>query len=566
MRMRRLPMGLQLGIMFSITIVLLTSLVGMSLYQLADNNSTAESIINHTVTRAITLKDAHTDFTRALLDMRGFLFYPDGSATYEQGYRNNLKKSLEAVERYNQDSTMNDSKEEGGKLKNLVEAYVAIGDKVIAAKKANDPLLTQYTTEGRNLVKQIDDQFIVVSTIQEKYLNDKGQGMISGNQGMMVKLVVGSLCILLLAVALVSWYGRNLAGRLKNVSQSLAQIGELDLTQPDLQPTRNDEIGDMGLVIIKMRHTLKEFTQRIQTSSSLLASSSQQLSATVDEQIKSVDSVAQSIQDIATGSVQNANSINDISATLEQISAGAEQVSAGAGELDYNTQTAVAEAEAGMKLLQEVVSQNETVSQAMADIDSVTASLAQGSNDIKGIVALINGIAGQTNLLALNAAIEAARAGEAGRGFAVVAEEVRKLAEQSAGATQNIEEIIEKMGNEIEHAVQSVGNASEEVKKGSETVYNTQQGFVAINEKLMSVKEGISQIAASVKEMAQGTEGMVAGVQNISAIAEETSSSAQMVAASAEEQNASMHEINSSAGALSTMAGELKQIATQFKI
>ena len=559
-------MGLQLGIMFSITIILLTSLLGMSLYQLADNNSTAESIINHTVTRAMTLKDAHTDFTRALLDMRGFLFYPDGSATYEQGYRNNLKKSLEAVERYNQDSTMTDSKEEGGKLKNLVEAYVAIGDKVIAAKKANDPLLTQYTTEGRNLVKQIDDQFIAVSTIQEKYLNDKGQGMISDNQGMMVKLAVGSLCILLLAVALVSWYGRNLAGRLKNVSQSLAQIGELDLTQPDLHPTRNDEIGDMGLAIIKMRHTLKEFTQRIQTSSSLLASSSQQLSATVDEQIKSVDSVAQSIQDIAAGSVQNANSINDISATLEQISAGAEQVSAGAGELDYNTQTAVAEAEAGMKLLQEVVSQNETVSQAMADINSVTASLAQGSNDIKGIVALINGIAGQTNLLALNAAIEAARAGEAGRGFAVVAEEVRKLAEQSAGATQNIEEIIEKMGSEIEHAVQSVGNASEEVKRGSETVYNTQQGFVAINEKLMSVKEGISQIAASVKEMAQGTEGMVAGVQNISAIAEETSSSAQMVAASAEEQNASMHEINSSAGALSTMAGELKQIATQFKI
>lgn len=173
MKMRRLPMGLQLGIMFSITIILLTSLLGMSLYQLADNNSTADSIINHTVTRAMTLKDAHTDFTRALLDMRGFLFYPDGSATYEQGYRNNLKKSLEAVERYNQDSTMTDSKEEGGKLKNLVEAYVAIGDKVIAAKKANDPLLTQYTTEGRNLVKQIDDQFIAVSTIQENILMTK---------------------------------------------------------------------------------------------------------------------------------------------------------------------------------------------------------------------------------------------------------------------------------------------------------------------------------------------------------------------------------------------------------
>ncbi|CUH95827.1 hypothetical protein P22_1912 [Propionispora sp. 2/2-37] len=566
MNKMRLSIAVQLGGMFGLTIVLLGCILGVTLYNLMDNSSKTESIIKHTAARTVALKGAHTDFTRALLDMRGFLFYADGAATYEEGYRKNMKNSLEAVTHYVETTQAVDIKAEGDKLQKLITTYTDIGDRVIAAKKVNDPNLSKIIAEGRNLVGEIDKQFEHVSDMQEKTFGEKAQDMIATNSKVVFGTSLAALFFLVLISALVTWYSGNLSGRLKSVSQSLAEIGELDLSKPDLQPTRDDEIGDMGLVIIKMRHVLKDITRQIQEGGKLLALASEELTATVDEQMKSVNMVAQSIQDIAAGATQNANSINDISATLEEISAGAEQISAGAAELNDNTQLAVQEASEGMHLLSEVVSQNEMVSQAMTEINTVTLNLSQGSNDIKGIVELINGIAGQTNLLALNAAIEAARAGEAGRGFAVVAEEVRKLAEQSAQATQNIAEIIERMGNEIDHAVESVGRASEEVAKGSTTIHSTQQGFTVINEKLAVVKTGISQIAASVKETAKGTEAMVAGVQNISAIAEETSSSTQMVAASTEEQNASMQEINSNAASLAKMAGDLNAIVKRFKL
>lgn len=566
MKKTRLSIAVQLGAMFGFTIALLGCILGVTLYNLSANSSKTESIIQHTAARTVALKGAHTDYTRALLDMRGFLFYADGAAAYEEGYRKNMKNSLDSVTQYVGTTQAADIKAEGDKLQKLITTYADLGDRVIAAKKVNDPSLSKIVSEGRNLVTEIDQQFEHVSDMQEKTFGEKAQDMIDTNSKVVFGTSIAGLFFLVLISALVIWYSSSLSGRLKSVSQSLTEIGELDLSKPDLHPTRNDEIGDMSLVIIKMRRVLKEITRQIQEGGNLLASASEELTATVDEQMKSVSMVSQSIQDIASGSTQNANNINDISATLEEISAGAEQISAGAAELNDNTQMAVQEANEGMHLLSEVVSQNEMVSQAMTEINTVTMSLSQGSNDIKGIVELINGIAGQTNLLALNAAIEAARAGEAGRGFAVVAEEVRKLAEQSAQATQNIAEIIERMGSEIDHAVESVSRASEEVTKGSTTVHSTQQGFAAINEKLVVVKTGIAQIAESVKETAKGTESMVAGVQNISAIAEETSSSTQMVAASAEEQNASMQEINANAAALSKMAGDLNAIVNRFKL
>ena len=210
--------------------------------------------------------------------------------------------------------------------------------------------------------------------------------------------------------------------------------------------------------------------------------------------------------------------------------------------------------------------ENENIGRSMGEITAVTNKLAAASENIKGIVDVINGIAGQTNLLALNAAIEAARAGEAGRGFAVVAEEVRKLAEQSAKATEEIAGIIGSMGEEIAFSVARVETANKDVLSGKETAHRTADGFKAIIDRLGKVKIGIEQITASVDETAHGTQAMVDNVQSISAVAEETSATSQSVVHATEQQRASMREVNSSAESLATLATEMNQIVGRFKI
>lgn len=375
-----------------------------------------------------------------------------------------------------------------------------------------------------------------------------------------------SAIIILFALAMGIWYSRNMAARLAHVKTELECIGNLDLTRADVVPKRNDEIGDMGLTMNSMRRQLKQVVQQVHSGSQTLAAASEELSATIEETMRALEHVVTSVEEIAHGATQNADNITTVSATIEEISAGTEEMTANANEVNNGTQTAVEEANRGMVMLGEVVAQNENIGRSMGEITAVTNKLAAASENIKGIVDVINGIAGQTNLLALNAAIEAARAGEAGRGFAVVAEEVRKLAEQSAKATEEIAGIIGSMGEEIAFSVARVETANKDVLSGKETAHRTAEGFKAIIDRLGKVKIGIEQITASVDETAHGTQAMVDNVQSISAVAEETSATSQSVVHATEQQRASMREVNSSAESLATLATEMNQIVGRFKI
>lgn len=565
MNRKRMPIVMQLTGMFILVIILLVSILSFTVFKLRDSGQVTEAIVKHTVTRGNLVKAGQLEFTGALLDMRGYLFYPDGAA-YEQGYRDKIKKSSELAKKYDSMSTMGDTKVEGEKLAKLVDDYVVLGDKVIAAKKSKDPNLTNLTTQGRQLVKEIEDQFAKVDQLQQKYLDDRSSSLLAAtSQDGIIALVISSI-VSLLVIVLAVWYSRNLAKRLRNISAELAEVGNLNLTGKDVYPTRNDEIGDMGLIIIEMKKSLKGFVSQIVGSSQVLTSTSGQLSDSVSEQLRAVETVAESVTNIAAGASQNADNISNISATMEEISASSEEINASTSEVSTSAQNAVNEAAKGMEMLTQVVAQNESINQSMSEITIVTTKLDQGSAKIKGIVDLINSIAAQTNLLALNAAIEAARAGEAGRGFAVVAEEVRKLAEQSAGATDEIAKIIHNMGNEINFAVTTVEKANKEVEKGQNSTITTQNGFHVIIEKMEAVKEGITHIAAAVNETSQGIQTVVSSVENISVVANETSSSSEAVAASAEEQTAGMHEIDTNAARLAQLATQMMDIVKKFRV
>ncbi|GMB00100.1 methyl-accepting chemotaxis protein [Pelosinus sp. IPA-1] len=566
MEKKRFPIRLQLAGMFTVVAALLLLVLGYTLYEFRQAGNEAEIIVTQTSVRLVTVKNAHTEFTRALLDMRGYLFYPDGAA-YEQGYRDKIAKSLAMVKEVKPQLVLPEAREKAEKLEKALNQYMVYADtRLFPARKANDPRWLQVAGEGRTMVQEIDENFLQLSEMQKKYLDQSGMAVVESSKTSRNIATTSSIAIILLVIGVVYWYSGNMAKRLGTISRDLSQVGKLDLLGKDLIPAHNDEIGDMGLVINEMRQSLKSFVRQIADNSQTLAASSEELSATVSEHVKAVETVAQSISGIAAGAIQNADNISNISATLEEISAGSEEISAGAAEVNLSTQNAVKEAGKGMEMLAEVVNQNEYINQSMNEITIVTTNLSQGSEKIKGIVDVINGIAAQTNLLALNAAIEAARAGEAGRGFAVVADEVRKLAEQSATATKDIAEIIIKMSEEINFAVASVGKANQEVLKGKESAVTTQEGFKIIIEKLEGVKTGVEQIAVAVDETARGTQTMVVSVENISLVAQKTSDNSGTAAASAEEQSAGMLEINQNADNLAHLATDMMGIVKKFKV
>ncbi|WP_411675490.1 methyl-accepting chemotaxis protein [Bacillus sp. S3] len=153
------------------------------------------------------------------------------------------------------------------------------------------------------------------------------------------------------------------------------------------------------------------------------------------------------------------------------------------------------------------------ISQVINQASHVMGKLGQSSMEIGSIIEVIDKIADQTNLLALNAAIEAARAGEHGKGFAVVADEVKKLAERSAKATNEIAALIKGIQVESEAAMTSINEGAEKVKTGNELANKTYTAIKKITEGIAHVTEEMNQIAIATEKQSKNSEVFAESVE-----------------------------------------------------
>lgn len=207
-----------------------------------------------------------------------------------------------------------------------------------------------------------------------------------------------------------------------------------------------------------------------------------------------------------------------------------------------------------------------SVSDSSQAVTEAIRALAAKSEQIGAIVVTISGIAEQTNLLALNAAIEAARAGEQGRGFAVVAEEVRKLAEESHGAAQEISQLISAIQDETARAVAVVEDGANKTAEGATVVEQTRTAFVCIGEAVDDMTSRIQQIAASAEQIAASAQRMRSSVGEVAAVAEQSSASAEQVSAATQQTSASSEQIAASASELASGAKTLGQMVGRFQV
>ncbi|MEO0247763.1 MAG: methyl-accepting chemotaxis protein [candidate division WOR-3 bacterium] len=239
------------------------------------------------------------------------------------------------------------------------------------------------------------------------------------------------------------------------------------------------------------------------------------------------EQVSQASQSLAASASEQASSNEETSASLEELTSMIQQNASNAAQTEQMTK------ETHSIILQCV----ESMQNLLANMESLQRSSAETA----GIIKTIDEIAFQTNLLALNAAVEAARAGEAGKGFAVVAEEVRRLAQRSAEAAKNTQQIIENT-----------------IKKSNDSAVMSKE----VGEMLQKLRENAEKVLVLVQEVSTASNEQAKGVEQINTAMMEINKSTQEVAANSEETASSSEELTAQANELLSLVGELEKLVS----
>jgi methyl-accepting chemotaxis protein len=370
---------------------------------------------------------------------------------------------------------------------------------------------------------------------------------------------------LLLAIGLSWWFFGRMFRPLVEMTGQAERFGKGDFSIPVSVKTR-DEVGRVGEALNNMREGLRSMIRQVSQSSEQLAASSQEMNASATQSADAANNVAESISHVAAGADRQVKIVGEAVTAIEDISRNIGAVTSQAGQVVKLTGQTAQAGQSGRQALNKVSLQMKDISDSSKSVSIAVGELSTSSKKIVEIVGLISGIAGQTNLLALNAAIEAARAGEQGRGFAVVAEEVRKLAEQSETAAQQIAELIGQNVKDIEGAVRAMQVGESKVGEGTKVMQEAGSAFDEIAQLIENVKLQVDGMNRSVEDVAKLSERIVSSTREIEKISQETALQTQNVSAATEEQSASMQEIASASHTLSKLAQDLQVGVQRFRV
>ena len=425
--------------------------------------------------------------------------------------------------------------------------------------------IDEYNRKGKDDTVKLRDSLNSMTNITKEKAKAANEAAIeSGRSSMMVMLITTIVCVLLLLAFSYKLINsiRDALNIMVHVCDKLSSGNFIVRTEPS---QRKDELGDVHRALYDMTLKIGDLLKEVSKTTEQMAAASQQLNSSSMESANAATSVAQSVADAASVVVQQQTAVTNGTDSVASISQSVKSVSQETEEISQEADQAAKKAEAGNLVVEKSVNQIHSVEEKVRTTARLVDELGARSQEIGAIVDTISDLAGQTNLLALNAAIEAARAGEQGRGFAVVAEEVRKLAEQSATAAQQIADLIGRIQDDTSKAVASMDSDRQAVVQGAESVEGLRQVFEEINGLVIDVAGKIESMSDSIQHVADQSSEITNHMEQIDTGAAKVADNMQSISAATEEQSASAQEIASASDSLARQAQDVQENLQKFK-
>jgi methyl-accepting chemotaxis protein WspA len=386
--------------------------------------------------------------------------------------------------------------------------------------------LPEQTAGVRDLWTKRHMQEIELDALRGRILTLKNQVLsacedkVDNLSSRLFRINVGAVCLTVLAVFAVGMgILRSISRPITRLIQSAKEIAEGDLRQasigiaPESLPGAGngvkppkDEIRQLSMAFGQMAQSIQSLVGQVRSSGIRVVSSATHIST--------------SARELEATAAQQSASVNEVNATSRQISSSSRELvntMAEVAQVASHTAALAAEGQGGLLGMESTMHQ---LMESTASIASKLEIISGKTENIGSIVTAITQVADQTNLLSLNAAIEAEKAGQYGLGFSVVAREIRRLADQSAIATLEIEQMVKEMQSAVSSGVLEVDQFVQEVRRGGETVVRISgqlaaviaqvqaliPRFDAVNREVEAQSTGADEIHQAMGQLSQGAE------------------------------------------------------------
>ena len=384
--------------------------------------------------------------------------------------------------------------------------------------------------------------------------------------GSMLALVV----LLAMAVGVLSSIttSRAVTRPLAALTRDMEAIGRGDLRRSDV---RREALGAaeyeaLASAFDQARERLRELLAEMQRQSDDVAAAAAELAASASGASESTQHVAAAVTEMAHGAGIQLDVLNGAGSAVEQLAASGRTIEEALGESQARGReiraSATSTAQEIGHAVDSLLAAREVFDRSVKEI----ATLRESLGVVDDFASTISEIASQTNLLALNAAIEAARAGDAGRGFAVVAEEVRKLAEESGRAANQVTTNVGKIREGVVGTSRAVESGTTQMRDVTRIADAARQALSNIQSAVQRVEEA----SARVSEAVSGNASAIASVEEAIARAGDTAqshaASAEQVAAATEETSASVEELESTSSMLNESARRVRERVLEFRL
>ena len=430
-------------------------------------------------------------------------------------------------------------KEQGLKqpLKNLQDFFPVALDLHIAKTielVANDPVgAKEFFLKAQPSISATRDK--LVGELTDQFEEVRRHGVV-WTEGITIGCAIGMLFTMGIAVRVFRSASSAVTIPLNQLVGVIEQMRNGDFTQR-VELKRKDEFGLLGDGLNRLADELSVLVGQVQRSGVQVNITATEIAATSREQQTTTTEIAATTAEIGATSKQISATSRELDKTMNEVV----EVSHDTAELAGSGQTGITRMEATMRRIMD----------ASGSITSKLAVLNEKTTNINSVVTTITKVADQTNLLSLNAAIEAEKAGEYGLGFAVVAMEIRRLADQTAVATYDIEKMVKEMQSAVTAGVMGMDKFSEEVRHGVAEISQ-------VSTQLAQIIHQVQTLTPRFATVSEGMHAQATGAQQISETLTQLSEAAHQTADSLRQSNIAIEQLNEAARGLQTSVARFR--------